>query len=187
MQAPRAPVWPVVLGGVSGIYGLLLILHSIARFVHAAFGPVIPGPAGDRPPIAPVQLRYEIALESIFVFAMAVVLLCAASALIRRQRGSISMLGFWAVATLLVQAIFYAWSMLLEEQRLEYLAMATAWREHALQNPIGIARPFGRYEMFIEGASHATRWIAALPFIYPVIVGLIALLPGVRNEAKTWK
>jgi len=182
----RGSSWPSLVGAVSILYALLVIFHSMARFTDAAFGPVMPGVGGDRPPIPPVELRWQIALEAIFAFSLGVLLMCAAFGLLRRQRQSVRMLGLWSIASIFVQIIFLVWAMTLADERQAYHEMADAWRLHAAQNRIGMAQPFGRYSLFLEWLSHATRLMFAVPFIYPIFVGLFVLQPFVRRETKEW-
>lgn len=183
----RRARWPTVVGGISFAYGLLVVLHSIARFTLAAFGPVIPGVGGDRPPIPPIELRWHIALEAVFTFALGVLLLIAASSVIRRLRQGVLMLGFWAISAITVQVIFLTWGMTIEEERSAWRIMAQQWRDHASVNGLGTAQPFGRYEDFIDWMSDFTRVALALPFIYPLLMGFVVLLPSVRRESSRWK
>lgn len=182
----RTSVWPLILGGFSIAYALTALLHSIVQFTQAAFGPVLAGVGGDRPPIAPVELRWHGALDAIFMFALAVMLLCAASNLARRRRNGALMIGLWSISSIVVHMIFVVWAMTLENERAQYLEMAEIWRTHAAMNGLGTAQPFGRYDALIEWFARMTNVNMAVPFIYPSAVGLVMLAPSVRREVSDW-
>lgn len=187
LPATRAMVWPTILGATSVAYGLIVILHSIARFAFAAFGPIIPGVGGDRIPVPPVELRWEIALEAVFLASLGVLLLCAASALLQRRRHGVLLLGFWSLASIAVSLVFLAWAATLADEREAYHRLAELWRAQAERSRLGNAQPFGRYEVFLDWIEHMTNAVMAIPFIYPAVVGLIVLLPGVRRATSEWK
>lgn len=182
----RTSAWPAVVGGLSVVYALLAILHGAAQFAGAAFGPIIPGVGGDRPPIAPLELRWHAALEAIFCFALGVMLLCAASLLLRRRFQGALMLGLWAASSIAVHIIFVAWSLTLEPQRERYQATAEEWRQQASEYGLSDAQPFARYEVVMKWTKRATSSAMTIPFIYPACVGLVLLTPSVRREIRDW-
>lgn len=184
--ARRSGVWPIALGVISLLYSLVGMCGGMTAFTASAFSPIIASEGGERPPIAPIELRWHSALEAIFVFALAVLLCCASTLLVRERRQGALMIGLWAGASLFVHAIFLAWAFTLVDERRAYAALVDAWRQRAMDAGFADARPFGSYTEVIDATIEGAKWVFAIPFIYPALVGVFLVTPPVRRQIAGW-
>lgn len=191
LEAPRsgAPAGGgllAVVAGVSALYALVSMCGGITSFTTAAFGPILLGLGGERPPAPPLELRWHHALEAIFTFALAVMLLCAALGTLRRQRRAALMLGLWSVSAIFTHAIFLAWWFTIADEHDAYLELLAAAQQHALENRGPTPRPFGEYEGVFRAAQEISTALRAIPFAYPALVGVSLLVPDSRRRIASW-
>ncbi len=175
-----------LLGAASAVYGLAALLGSLALFTHTAFGPILLGPGGARPPAPPLELRWHVALLSIMNFALSVLLLVASFGTVRRMRRAALMLGLWSVSAIFVHAISLAWSFTLGDDAEAYQRRLVAAEMHAVATGHGTPEPLGEYEEIYDACDRIGRAMHTVAFAYPAFVGLMLLLPPSRRRIASW-
>jgi len=176
-----------LLGAFSAAYGFLALCGSIASFTHAAFGPILLGTGGVRPPEPPLELRWYLTLISIFAFALAVMLMIGGFGTVRRMRRGALLLGLWSVCAIFVHAVFLAWEITLWDEMKEYGLRLVEAQRHALDSGGLTPRPLGDLEFAFVMSERISQLLRSLPFVYPVILGLLLLLPPSRRRIASWK
>lgn len=175
-----------VVAALSALYALLSMCGGIACFSHAAFGPLILGVGGERPPEPPLELRWHQSLEAIFTFALSVMLLIASMGTLRRQRRAALMLGLWTVSAIVAHAIFLAWWFTIADAERVYRGQLEAAQRHALADNDLTPLPFGELDDAFRFTHGAGNLIQGISLAYPAFVGLVLLLPDSRRRITSW-
>lgn len=183
--SPRGSGLLLIVSVASIAYALISMCGGITSFTLAAFGPVLLGAGGERPPAPPLELRWHAALEAIFCFALSVMLLIAGFGTARRMRRAALMLALWSISSIFVHAVFMSWWLTLADEDRAYRDLRAAAEMHAIQEgPAPI--PFGEFQRPFEWTHDSAKALRTIPFAYPALVGLVLLLPASRRRIASW-